>query len=119
MKRAILIAVLVLSVQAVVALLAAASPVSARQWTVTLMRGSTMDISQLVRGFAKSCPNVSIVVGDTVPDYVMEADYSPGVSNMRYRITLFDRTGKALFSADKLSSNAATKQVCRFLNNAK
>jgi hypothetical protein len=36
-----------------------------------------------------------------------------------YRITLFDKQGKAVFSIDKHSPGAATKDVCKFLSPAK
>ncbi len=47
--------------------------------------------------------------------------FGPNAAEMlkHYRITLFDKTGKAVFSTDKHFPGAATKEVCKFLNGAK
>jgi uncharacterized protein YcfL len=88
---------------------------------LALAARSTMATSQLMKGFGNSCPNVSIVSDDKSADYVIEAQGPQQTEVLKhYRITVFDKTGKAIFSTDKHSLGAATKEVCKFLlNNTK
>lgn len=81
---------------------------------------STMATSQLLKGFRESCPNVAITSDERSADYVIEA-HGPNAAEFykHYRITLFDKQGKAVFSTDKHSPGAATKEVCKFLSQAK
>ena len=81
---------------------------------------STMATSQLLKGFRESCPNVAVTSDEGSADYVIEAN-GPNAAELlkHYRITLFDKQGKAVFSTDKHSSGAATKDVCKFLSQAK
>ena len=78
---------------------------------------STMATSQLLKGFRESCPDVTVTSDEGRADYVVEA-YGPNIAEFlkHYRITLFDRQGKAVFSTDKHSPGAATKEVCKFLS---
>ena len=81
---------------------------------------STMATSQLIKGFSSSCPSVSIVLDEATADYVIEADREKVTEWMKhYRITLFDKHGKAVFSTDKHFPGAATKEVCKFLGSGK
>src|SRR5215469_12022072 len=81
---------------------------------------STMATSQLIKGFESSCPSVSIILDEGAAEYVIEADREKESEWLKhYRITLFDKHGKAVFSTDKHSPGAATKDVCKFLSQSK
>ena len=81
---------------------------------------STMATSQLLKGFRESCPSVEVVSDAGSADYVIEANGPNAAEYMKhYRITLFDREGKATFSTDKHSPGAATKDVCKFLRQGR
>ena len=78
---------------------------------------STMATSQLLKGFRESCPSLVITSEEGSADYVIEAEREKDTEWMKhYRITLFDKEGKAVFSTDKHSPGAATKDVCKFLS---
>ena len=84
---------------------------------VTVIPSSTMAVSQLVKGFSASCPNVTIVLDESKADYLMEAQGPKDTEWLKhYRITLFDKQSKAVFGTDKHSPDAATKEACKFLN---
>jgi hypothetical protein len=79
---------------------------------------STMATSQFLKGFEESCPNVSVVRLESEARYVLEG-FGPRNTEWlkHYRITVFDKSGKAIFATDKTSPGSATKEVCRFLNS--
>ena len=81
---------------------------------------STMATTQLLKGFRESCPNVAVTSDEGSAYYVIEAN-GPNAAEFykHYRITLFDKQGKAVFSTDKHSPGAATKEVCKFLGQPK
>jgi hypothetical protein len=79
-----------------------------------------MATSQLLKGFRESCPNVTVTSDEGSADYVIEANGPNAAEYLKhYRITLFDKQGKAVFSIDKHFPGAATKDVCKFLSPAK
>jgi uncharacterized protein YcfL len=81
---------------------------------------STMATSQLLKGFRESCPNVVVTSNEGSADYVIEANGPSAAEWLKhYRITLFDKQGKAVFSTDKHSPGAGTKEVCKFLSQPK
>ena len=87
---------------------------------VAVIPRSTMPTSQLLKGFKESCPNVVITSDDASADYDIEANGPNAAEYLKhYRLTLFDKHGKAVFSTDKHSPGAATKDVCKFLSQAK
>ncbi|MGA2001620.1 MAG: hypothetical protein ABSG52_16675 [Terriglobales bacterium] len=61
---------------------------------------------------------MSIIRDETEAEYVIEASQSqPGREwTNHFRVTVFDKQGKAVFNTDKHSGKAATKEVCRFIN---
>jgi len=88
--------------------------------TVGVAARSTMAPSQLLKGFRASCPSVTIGSSESAVDYVIEAN-GPNAAELlkHYRLTLFDKQGKPVFSTDKHSPGAATKDVCKFLTQSK
>ena len=76
---------------------------------------STMATSQIMKGISSSCPSVSIVLDETGADYIIVADREKDTEWLKhYRITLFDKQSKAVFSTDKHSPGASMKEVCEF-----
>jgi uncharacterized protein YcfL len=93
---------------------------SSAETKVVVAPRSTMATSQLLKGFKESCPSVVITSEEGSADYVIEAGREKDTEWLKhYRITLFDKQGKAVFSTDKHSPGAATKDVCKFLSQAK
>ena len=93
-------------------------PNPARQVKVAISQHSTMATSQLLKGFTEDCPNVSIILDESVADYVIDANGPNAAEGMKhYRITLFSKQGTAVFATDKHFPGAATKEVCRFIND--
>lgn len=91
--------------------------VSSAETKIAVAARSTMATAQLLKGFKSSCPNVAIVSDEDAADYVIEASGPNAAEFLKhYRITLFDKAGKTVFSTDKHSPGAATKDVCKFVN---
>jgi hypothetical protein len=90
------------------------------QTTIAVAPRSTMATSQLLKGFKESCPNIAVTSDETAANYVIEAQGPNAAEYLKhYRITLFDKQGKAVFSTDKRHPGAATKDVCKFLSQPK
>ena len=105
-----------LSLFAVVLICAASSA----ETKVAVAPRSTMATSQLLKGFKESCPNVAVTSDEAAADYTIEADGPNAAESLKhYRITLFDKQGRLLFSTDKHHPSAATKDVCKFLSQAR
>jgi len=93
---------------------------SCAETKVVVAPRSTMATSQLLKGFKESCPSVVVTSEESSADYVIEAEREKDTEWLKhYRMTLFDKQGKAVFSTDKHSPGAATKDVCKFLSHAK
>jgi hypothetical protein len=93
---------------------------SSAETKVAVAPRSTMATSQLLKGFKESCPNVAVISDEAAADYLIEAQ-GPNAAEFfkHYRITLFDKQGKAVFSTDKHYPGQATKDVCKFLSQPK
>jgi len=90
-----------------------------RQVKVTIDPRSAAETEQLVKGFDKSCPNVSIIRDEGDAEYLIQASQADPWREwlLHFRITVFDKQGKVVFATDKHHSKDATKEVCRFINS--
>jgi len=84
---------------------------------IALSSTSTVAASDLRKGFHKKCPNVSITLDALRADYALEAmagtiDPITGTKVMRYRFTLFNRAGNAIYSTSPHNFSNAINNVC-------
>jgi hypothetical protein len=87
---------------------------------VALSSTSTVASSDLRRGFQKKCPNVILTQDPSRADYALEAiertmnSVSVGEVS-RYRFTLFNRAGNAIYSTSPHKFSNAINNVCMAL----
>ena len=84
---------------------------------VALSSTSTVASSDLRRGFQKKCPDVILNRDAAHADYALEAidrTTSPVTATevSRYRFTLFNRAGNAIFSTSPHNFSNAINNVC-------
>jgi hypothetical protein len=88
---------------------------------ITLTENSSVASADIVRGLAKKCPNVSLTTDAARADYKLEAirqlrDQDAEGSTWRYKLTLFDKTGAAVYATSTRSLDNAIKDVCSAIN---
>jgi hypothetical protein len=91
---------------------------------IALSSTSTVAASDIRKGFAKKCPNVTITRYPSKADYALEAmagTINPisGDMVMRYRFTLFNRAGDAVYSTSPRNFSNAVNNVCVMVNRRK
>jgi hypothetical protein len=87
---------------------------------VALSSTSTVASSDLRRGFQKKCPNVILNRDPSRADYALEAierTINPvtAMEVSRYRFTLFNRAGNAIYSTSPHKFASAINNVCMAL----
>jgi hypothetical protein len=87
---------------------------------VALSSTSTVASSDLRRGFQKKCPNVILTRDPSRADYALEAiegTINPvtAMEVSRYRFTLFNRGGNAIYSTSPHKFSNAINNICMAL----
>jgi hypothetical protein len=82
---------------------------------------STVAASDIRKGFQKKCPNVSLTLEPAKADYALEAMAEPinlisGDPTIRYRFTLFSRSGDIIYSTSPDKFSDAIVNVCMAIN---
>jgi hypothetical protein len=88
---------------------------------VALSSTSTVAASDIRMGFQKKCPNVSLTLEPAKADYALEAMAEPinlisGYPTIRYRFTLFSRSGGIIYSTSPDKFSDAIVNVCMAVN---
>jgi hypothetical protein len=78
---------------------------------------STVAAADVRKGFAKKCPNVKLTFDPSQSDYALEAmagTINPvtGTEATRYRFTLFNRAGNAIYSTSPHKFSNAINNMC-------
>jgi hypothetical protein len=109
MRRVILVAVLCLPVAAQ----------TRKPIRVAVSSTSTVPTSDLQRGFEKKCPNVILNHDPARADFALEAigRTAPAGELSRYRFTLFNRAGNAVYSTSPHKFSNAINNICAALKS--
>jgi hypothetical protein len=78
---------------------------------------SDIPSSDVLRGLQKYCPNVSITNDAAHSDYTLEAVKKDRLYH-HCGFTLFDQSGKAIYSTETAQVSNAIKNVCHAINNS-
>jgi hypothetical protein len=89
--------------------------------SVALSSTSTVAASDIRKGFQKKCPNVSLTLEPVKADYALEAMAEPvnlisAYPTIRYRFTLFSRSGDIVYSTSPDKFSDAIVNVCMAVN---
>jgi hypothetical protein len=83
---------------------------------------SDVPTADVLKGLQKDCPNVSITNDLTKSDYTLEAikktKFASGTEHDRFDLTLFDRTGNAVYGTSTHRIENAVKDVCHAINGS-
>jgi hypothetical protein len=92
-----------------------------RQVKVAIDPRSAGATEQLVKGFGKLCPNVSIIRDESEAEYDIVASVCAAGCGWltHFYITVYDKQGKVAFTTDKVDSERSTKAACQFFNAQK
>jgi hypothetical protein len=86
---------------------------------LALTASSNVPSAEIVKDMAKRCPNVSLTPDLPKADFTMAAskatDIINGTDYGRYKFTLFDHQGSAIFSTSTQRLGNAVKDVCNNL----
>jgi hypothetical protein len=85
---------------------------------ITLTDKSDIPTSDILRGFQKYCPNVTITNDLAKSDYTIEAVKKDRLYH-HCGFTLFDHDGKAIYSTETAQVSNAVKNVCQAINGLK
>lgn len=85
---------------------------------ITITEKSDIPTSDILRGFQKYCPNVTITNDVTKSDYKLEALKKDRLYH-HCGLTLFDRDGKAVYSTETAQVSNGVKNVCNAINSSK
>jgi len=88
---------------------------------VAMSSTSTVPMSDLQQGFEKKCPNVILNRDPARADYALEAMAEPvnlisAYPTIRYRFTLFSRSGDIVYSTSPDKFSDAIVNVCMAVN---
>ena len=88
---------------------------------VALSSTSTVAASDIRKGFQKKCPNLSLTLEPVKADYALEAMAEPvnlisAHPTIRYRFTLFSRSGDIVYSTSPDKFSDAIVNVCMAVN---
>jgi len=88
---------------------------------VALSSTSTVAASDIRKGFQKKCPNLSLTLEPVKADYALEAMAEPvnlisAYPTIRYRFTLFSRSGDIVYSTSPDKFSDAIVNVCMAVN---
>ena len=105
---------------AAVVVISVASIVSAQQKSVkiALTTSSTLASADIVKDMSKQCPNTTITLDLSKADYMLEAGGEGRTGNgefVKYKFTLFNHDGDAVYSTSTLHLGNAVKDVCSFI----
>jgi hypothetical protein len=83
---------------------------------IALTSSSNVPSADIVKDMAKQCPKVSVTLDATKADFTIEAsktvDILDGTDYGRFKFTLFDRDGTAIFSTSTRRIANAVKDMC-------
>jgi len=89
---------------------------------IAFSRTSTVQVTDIRKALADTCPNLQLTSDPLRSDYALEA--MAGTINVvfptevtRYRFTLFDRSGNAFFSTAPHKFSNAIHNVCMAIDN--
>jgi len=85
---------------------------------IALTNASTIASADIVKDMSKQCPNVTVTLDSSKADYMLEASGEGHAGNgeyLKYKFTLFDRDGDALYSTSTHHLSNAVKDVCNFI----
>lgn len=86
---------------------------------IALTSSSNVPSADIVKEMTKQCPNVTLTLDASKADFAMEAsktvDVIEGTDYGRFKFTLFDREGTAIFSTSARRVANAMKDVCASL----
>lgn len=88
---------------------------------IALTNTSIVSSADIVKDFGKRCPNVTVTLDPAKADFMLEAGgdrVNQGNNIRRYKFTLFDRDGNAVFNTATNLLGNAVKDVCSFLRTA-
>ncbi len=105
-------------------LIPTAAETQKRPIRVALSSTSTVASSDLRRGFQKKCPDVILNRDPSRADYALEAierttNPVTATEGLRYRFTLFNRAGNAIYSTSPHNFSNAINNVCMVLARQK
>ncbi len=84
---------------------------------IALTEKSDVPTAEILKGLQKECPNVSVTNDATKSDYTLEA-MNRITAHDRFDLTLFDRSGKAVYSTRTEHVGNAVKDVCHAINGS-
>jgi hypothetical protein len=87
---------------------------------ITLVN-SNIPSGAVLKGMHENCRNVILTLDAARASYTLEAQINKESENRNERtwMTLFDKTGDALFTTDTVGTGNAVKDVCNFLKLGK
>ncbi len=90
---------------------------------IALTSSSTVSTADIVKNLAKKCPSVTVTLDTAKADYMLEAAKESTILNgteyFRFKFTLFDRQGNAVFSTSTRRVDNAVKDLCAYINHRK
>jgi hypothetical protein len=93
---------------ALLALVTSVAYTQSRPIKIALTSASTVPSADIVKDMADQCPNVSVTLDAGKADFTIEASKM----RRRFKFTLFDRGGTAVFSTSTRLVANAVKDVC-------
>jgi hypothetical protein len=82
---------------------------------------SNIPSGAILKGINENCRNVVLTIDVSKATYTLEAQISKESENRNERswLTVFDKSGDALFATNTLGTGNAVKDVCNFLKLGK